>query len=192
MESFEQHLKEFVEFSTSALQTEDEFLRKAFSQYVNTQHYGDWPHGITILFETTLVYFIFRELLSRKFPLEVLWEHEYPSNRSLKADLALRDIRGGMLKEQAFLEFKIWKSDTTEEISTDIKKLKDNLGDYKEAPTQAFVFIFWWEPEQNEEDNLKWLENELGIDLFKSSSFRTKWKGSSYRMATLALFEVRL
>ncbi len=193
MVSFEQHLKEFFVVATSALQREDEFLRESFSQYEDTKHYLDWPHGIPILFEVILVYLIFRELLSRKFSLEVLWEHEYPSNRKSKADLVLRENRGGISREQAFIEFKIWKRDDAKEIEADIEKLKGELGGYNEVPTRAFVLLFWSNPDQNEEsDNLEWLKENLEADFIMSSSFWTRVQKSKYHRATLALFEVGL
>ena len=145
-----------------------------------------------ILFETTWVYLTFRELVSRRFPLEVLWEPEYPSNRKLKADLVLRENRGGISREQAFIEFKIWKSEDAKEIEADIKKLKDGLGGYNEVPTRAFVLLLF-ESDHNEElDYLKWLKKNLKVDFIMSSSFWTKGRESKYHIATLALFEVGL
>ena len=56
--------------------------------------------------------------MRNKFPLSVSWEHPYPHNYALKADMALMNAD----KIEAFVEFKIWTTEDGREIRSDINK----------------------------------------------------------------------
>lgn len=79
-------------------------------------------HGIGCLYETTLVYCIWKELLRDRFPLEVSWEHPYPENHMLHADMALlaedRQV-------DSLIEYKLWESEDAREIRGDVEKYRN-------------------------------------------------------------------
>ena len=56
--------------------------------------------------------------MRNKFPLSVSWEHPYTDNYALKADMALMNAN----KIEAFVEFKIWRTEDGREIRADINK----------------------------------------------------------------------
>ena len=111
------------------------------------------PAGVSCLFETTFVYITIKQLLKDKFPLVVSWEHPYPNNKSLKADMALlnscdtNDIN-------SLIEFKKWNTEDGKEIKEDIDKLNTVVGYDK------YMVIIEY-TDNKIEDNKKYLENEL-------------------------------
>lgn len=111
--------KLFFKSVVQAVVNEEEELNNLFA--INSEKYKTLlPYGVSCLFETTYVYIIIKQLLNNKFPLLVSWEHPYPSNNNLKADLALLDDKNSI---NSFVEFKIWESEDAKEIKSDIDKL---------------------------------------------------------------------
>lgn len=108
---------QFFRSACQALIKEDQELRDLFLD--NEPLYDKQHNGICCLYETTMVYLTFKELLKNKFPLSVSWEHPYPGMPSLKADL-------GLLKDDqtidSLVEFKIWTSEDGYEIRKDVEK----------------------------------------------------------------------
>lgn len=132
-----------------SLAEEDQALREAMGRGAKrTGGYSDVAHGLTYwLFETTLVYFVFRAWL----PLtRVAWEHAVGdrSNRpaagvdikrgaSEKCDLIVFDADG---RPEAAFEAKWWNTKASGEgILTDVRKLR------RTCPHLAkYVLAFWW------------------------------------------------
>jgi hypothetical protein len=106
----------FFEAVYNSLISEDKELSSLFQN--NSPLYYNQHNGITCLYETTIVYLVFKELMRNKFPLAVSWEHPYPDNYALKADMALMNAD----KIEAFVEFKIWTTEDGREIRSDINK----------------------------------------------------------------------
>jgi hypothetical protein len=166
------HIDKFFEIATDALKKEDVFLAERLAFCETAGFYRDYHQGISFLFETTLIYLIFRELLANDFPrrenCEVRWEDPYPNNASKKVDLLLKP--SSPLPE-AFVEAKIWRKEFGEDLKSDIDKMK-------ELPTESrrFMLVFWWDPTDGN-TNLKWLKSELPVKTIHSNLFHTKMRG---------------
>ena len=106
----------FFEAVCDSLISEDKELSSLFQN--NSPLYNNQHNGITCLYETTIVYLVFKELMRNKFPLSVSWEHPYLDNYALKADMALMNAA----EIEAFVEFKIWTTEDGREIRSDIYK----------------------------------------------------------------------
>ena len=78
-------------------------------------------HGIGCLYETTLVYLVWKQLMRDGFPLEVSWEHPYPEDPALHADMALlaedRQV-------DCLVEYKLWTSEDAGEVRGDGEKYR--------------------------------------------------------------------
>lgn len=118
--------KSFFKSLITAITKEEKKLNELFKN--NNKDYQSFaPAGVSCLFETTLVYLTFKQLLKDNFPLLISWEHPYPNNKSLKADMALlnscdtNDIN-------SLIEFKKWNTEDGKEIKEDIDKLNTVVG----------------------------------------------------------------
>ena len=108
----------FFDSVCQALAAEEKELHPLFEQ--NRSLYRSQKiHGIGCLYETTLVYLVWKQLMRNQFPLEVSWEHPYPDNHTLHADMALlaedRQV-------DSLIEYKLWKYDDAKEIRGDVEK----------------------------------------------------------------------
>lgn len=118
--------KTFFKSLVTAIVKEENELNELYRNS-NKEYQKFAPAGVSCLFETTFVYITIKQLLKDKFPLVVSWEHPYPNNKSLKADMALlnscdtNDIN-------SLIEFKIWKTEDGKEIKEDIDKLNTVVG----------------------------------------------------------------
>jgi hypothetical protein len=158
MDDFDSHMDRFFHAATEALKMENDFLEKHFSSCErNLGFYKDTHHGISILSERTMVYFVFRELLRTEFPYEVEWEKPYP-NSSAIADLVLTQDED----EKAYIECEIgtiehWKKQKAKDIKTDLTKLN-----VLPQEIRGFVFAVWFGKEDGLE-NLNWLRRECNL-----------------------------
>ena len=118
------------------------------------------------MFETTYVYIIIKQLLKNKFPLLASWEHPYPSNNSLKADLALLDDKNSI---NSFVEFKIWESEDAKEIKSDIDKLKQETKD-----SDKYIVAIEYNSEHIDE-NGKFLGEKLGLEVIYKTRLITSF-----------------
>jgi len=100
-----------------ALIDEDQSLRTLFE--ANAPLYYKQHNGISCLYETTVVYLVFKQLLKEKFNYCLSWEYPYPGNTILKADLAL--LRNNQDCD-SLVEFKIWTSEKGDEVRWDVMK----------------------------------------------------------------------
>lgn len=66
-----------------------------------------------------MVYLVFKQLLKDGFPYIVSWEHPYPGNSSLKADMGILNADHSV---NSLVEFKIWVSEKGEEVRADVEK----------------------------------------------------------------------
>ena len=108
----------FFDSVCQALVAEEKELHPLFEQ--NRSLYRSQKiHGIGCLYETTLVYLVWKQLMRNQFPLEVSWEHPYPDNHTLHADMALlaedRQV-------DSLIEYKLWTSEDAREIRGDVEK----------------------------------------------------------------------
>jgi hypothetical protein len=108
----------FFESVIKALKEEDKDLRTLFNS--NSPLYSKQHNGIACLYETTIVYLVFKELMRNRFPLMVFWERPYPAPSLLKADMGLINEKNEI---DALVEFKIWSSEDGREIRADVEKL---------------------------------------------------------------------
>lgn len=116
----QQEEKVFFDSAVNALMEEDKHLKGLFQS--NAPLYADEHNGISCLYETTIVYQVFKKLLQNQFPLKVSWEHPYEGNPAKKADMAL--VRDGVV--DSLVEFKLWLSDDCEAIRKDVLKLEQH------------------------------------------------------------------
>lgn len=128
----------FAEAAT-ALRAEDSFLRRAFAR--RTEWRASLRRGLAYkLFETTLVYLVFRKWLDRGRQVE--WEFPYPKPHSKKAaDLVLWPDSGR--QPIAAIEVKWWLGNdkkTIPALRSDARKL-----DLWPAQTRVLL-TFWWSP----------------------------------------------
>lgn len=183
-------MQRFFTIAFEALDEENKFLKNNLSK---TNLYDKWHHGLSFLFETTLVYLIFRKLLEKNFPYEVIWEDSYTHVRSLKADLALEHSEG-----KIYIEFKIWNKENAEDIETDLVKLYPLI----KQGNRCFEFIVWRANKGEEEIHLNYLINEsrfnygLQLQKFECNHFETgfidKQKKQTPMTYMVALFEVSI
>jgi hypothetical protein len=112
-------INEFFNAVVSAIDNEEKELNTLFD--ANKDLYTKHHHGVCILYETTFVYLIFKDLLKREYPFIVYWEYPYPTNKKEHCDLALLNKNGDL---DSLIEFKIWIKDHDKEIKSDVSKLK--------------------------------------------------------------------
>lgn len=168
----DEDMKQFFEIAYTAIEQEDIILRKLFEKTDNNKKlYKDEHNGICCLYETTLVYLIFKALLENNFKYKVSWEQPYPSDKSLHSDLALKDDTG---KIQAFIEFKIWKENNCKSITDDINKLK--VEPETEVP-HKYIFVIGYGG--NLKENKEYLEEQnkdiRDKEVDEPRSFATKY-----------------
>ena len=111
--------KSFFDSFYNGLKNEDEILRRLCEQ--NAPRYDGQHNGISFLYETTMVYVVLKQLMKDEFPLTVDWEHPYPCNSALKADIGLLDAEKQV---DSLVEFKIWTSEYGKEVKHDVDKFK--------------------------------------------------------------------
>jgi len=116
-------IKTFFNAIITTIQKEESELNHLFN--LNKEFYQKHHHGVCILYETTFVYLIFKELLKQKYPFMIYWEYPYPGNKKEHCDLALLNENGSL---EALIEFKIWMQDHDREIKSDIDKLQKQTG----------------------------------------------------------------
>lgn len=157
--------KLFFKSVVQAVVNEEEELNNLFAN--NSEKYKTLlPYGVSCLFETTYVYIIIKQLLKNKFPLFASWEHPYPSNNSLKADLALLNDKNDII---SFVKFKIWESKDAQEIKSDIDKLKQET----EVSDKYIVAIEY--NSEHIDENRKFLKEELKLDVIYKTQLITSF-----------------
>lgn len=107
----------FFSSMCKAINGEDRELRKLFAN--NDPLYAQQHNGICCLYETTMVYLVFKQLMKDSFPYTVSWEHPYPNNNSLKADMGILNADNSV---NSLVEFKIWFSEKGDEVRADVEK----------------------------------------------------------------------
>jgi len=182
------HIDAFFTTATEALRSENEFLAEHLAACEPEGFYGDYHQGIQFLFETTLVYLIFRGLLATGFVrqqhCEVRWEEPYPNSVEKKVDLLLRprDL------PPAYIECKIWKHEYAEDLKADIYKMSVLPND-----SRRFLLALWWE-DRERRDNLEWLMQNLSVKVAGQIRFQIGWRNRLKHIETrdcvLALLEV--
>lgn len=116
-------IEAFFKASVDAIIKEERELNLLFD--ISKDLYQKHHHGVCILYETTFVYLIFKELLKQQYPYMIYWEYPYPGNKKEHSDLALINKEG---KLEALIEFKIWTLNHDREIKADIVKLQKENG----------------------------------------------------------------
>jgi len=143
MDSLDANINKFFSVAVSALKQENKFLEEYFSACEKEfGFYKDRHQGIWILFETTMVYLIFRRLLCEKFPLEIKWEWPYPyPNKKCKVDIVL----GHDKNNKAYIEFKTWSGNSVITKPKNSKLLEDDIRKLESLsePNHGFVFLLW-------------------------------------------------
>lgn len=136
------------ERASAALAKENRALERAFAatKAKNGHHYLKVGHGLTYwLFETTLVYVIFKDWL-RDTP--VVWEHALARSRDEKkgqktVDLVVFDDGREEAAVEAAIEAKWWndsRKKTRSSLESDVKKLRAGFPDAK----RRYLMTFWW------------------------------------------------
>lgn len=133
-------LKELLSKARDALQREDEALKGAFERAASERHatYEGANHGLLYwVFETTLVYAIFKEWI----PLaDTLWESAYQQRSNTYLDLRVRPVPA---RSWGF-EAKWWQQSTkkyTEGLMNDAQRLLD-----ADDLDERFLLTFWCSP----------------------------------------------
>ncbi len=173
------YIDTFFSVAADALVSEDKFLAQRLAEGEAAGFYSDYPQGISFLFETTLIYLIFRELLARDFPrrehCEVRWEEPYPDSVAKKADLLLKPSPP---QPEAFVECKIWKKERGEDLKGDVDKMRG-----LPSESRRFLLVLWSELSDGIA-NLEWLENELPGKIVGSRRFPTKCRNRDRKIET--------
>lgn len=155
----------FFKSVVQAVVSEEEELNNLFVN--NSEKYKTFlPYGVSCLFETTYVYIIIKQLLKNKFPLLSSWEHPYPSNNNLKADLALLNDKNDI---NSFVEFKIWESEDAQEIKSDIDKLVQEI-----KVRDKYIVAIEYNSEHIDE-NEKFLEEKFGLEVIYKTRLITSF-----------------
>lgn len=181
--------------AVDGLEAEDRILAAAISQGNNTHGgYKDVAPGLAYwLFETTLVYVIFRAWVSSR---HVAWEHALAPS-AVRADAYTEPRRGASEKcdlmllgadgePEAAFEAKWWNSALAgSSLLADVKKLR------RTCPTiDKFLLTFWTstDAEKDLKDAQVFCERN-GLALVYCASFPTKLVGTSGRF-TLGVVHV--
>ena len=158
--------RRFFDAFYRGLKSEDELLRELCKQ--NTPRYESQHNGIAFLYETTMVYVVIKQLMKDDFPLSISWEHPYPHNNALKADLGLLDKNKQI---DSLVEFKIWMSEDGKEVRHDVEKY--NSCEFDGDKYLCLVEISGG----NIADNAKFLLRENDeLELLYKDSFETLFK----------------
>ena len=150
----ERELRGLFQAALDALRAEDESLKACFFDGEKQRHpTGRGAPGLTYwLFETTLVYFIFKAWLPK---VHDVWEHVLEANSKLrpepysqgrkgaheKCDLAILDAAGIV---QAAFEAKWWNNSTSRtqnSLRADASKLRRAFPD---GGVEKYLLTFWW------------------------------------------------
>lgn len=186
-QTLDTQLSALVSSAAAAVAKEDALLRGYLDAC--TEEFGfykEWPHGVTCLYEQSLVYVIIRELLGSRFPYEVGWEQPYPGAPGVRADLCIK-VDGQM---RACIECKVWLREDAAEIKHDLDKMTVLPPDVR----RFVLVLFWNETLQQIRDNVEWLCSTFGLKPVPPSpcTFRTKVLHHGQpadAIAALAVFE---
>ena len=155
--------EQFFWLSHQAVEQEDSYLRSLFEKC--SDKYAKHHHGVAFLYETTYVYLILKKLLESDFPAEVIWEHPYPNNGSLHADLGIIEDQ----KKVTLVEFKLWTTEDDKQIKGDIEKLR-------QEPPEVGKLVYVISYGGDKEDNIKYLlEHNDGLKLLDDATVKTRW-----------------
>jgi hypothetical protein len=146
-----------------AIQNEENELNNLFD--LNKHYYQKNHHGVCMLYETTFVYLIIKELLKIQYPLTAYWEYPYPSNSKQHCDLALINKEGVL---DSLIEFKIWTTDDDIAIKNDVFKLQ------KEQGCNKYIFVIGYGGDINENNNYLCRDN-APLKIVKMRGFKTKF-----------------
>lgn len=179
---FRDEIARFFELAHSAICSEDQFLARTM-EAAERDHgfYRDYHHGISALFETTLVHLVVHRLLADDFPMQARWEDAYPgSGRRVDLVLEAPDRR------KVAIEFKFWRMDDASDLVRDVEKLALLPADY----VRRLLFAIWREPEPTDV-NLRWLETEKGFKVIGTKRFPTHFRSPKGTTAScmMALLE---
>lgn len=153
----------FFDYALEAILREEHELNILFDS--NANYYKKHHHGVCILYETTFVYLIFKELLRKRFPFTVYWEYRYPSNSREHCDLALLNEDGTL---DSLIEFKIWMTDDDDAIKNDVLKLQ------KEQGCKKYIFIIGYGGDIEENHNYLMRDN-APLKLVDKKGIKTKY-----------------
>lgn len=180
---------QFFSSACQALIDEDQELRELFTR--NDPLYSQQHNGICCLYETTMVYRIFKQLMKDRFPYSLSWEHPYPGNPGSKADLAILNPDKNI---KSLVEFKIWTSEKGDEVRGDVEK-------YLRCSFTGSKYLFIVEyagPESDIIDNRNFLQvNNPEMDFLRMESFTTtfydhqKTKQHVYNPINLYFFKMK-
>lgn len=148
-------LRRLLTLAAEALYDEDDALYAAFSASPSSAFGPARNHGLAYwLFETTLVYFVFKRWLLAGFGAE--WEYPYLGDRQAKADLITVDTQNA---PDRLFEVKWWNRDdakTNQRVIDDVRKLLSWDG-----TIHRYLITFWTE---NIEDFNRPLEDERHLE----------------------------
>jgi hypothetical protein len=156
--------KDLLKCAAVALKVENAGLEAAFGKRRRT--WGTAPiKGVSKslaywVFEENLVYTMFKALLKSPKKPRVEWESPYPKDRSKKADLVVRGIKG---KPTLVFECKWWNNNhkkTLKALADDVAKLRL----WPEA--ERYLLTFWWSwngLKEDEESVAKAASKEPGL-----------------------------
>lgn len=144
------NIRALFKAALAALRTEDESLQKCFKKSDTTV-----AHGLTYwLFETTLVYLIFKAWLPKA---NVYWEHALErevarrpnptivgrSGAHEKCDLAIRG-NGADGRIVAAFEAKWWNNSSTKTKASLIEDANKLRRGFPDPAVQKYLLTFWW------------------------------------------------
>lgn len=177
-------LESLLNSANHALKKEDNHLKKIFKESKFKQFYDNYNQGLSYwLFETTLVYIIFKAWISLE---TVEWEYSYPNNKLKKCDLVVFTGES-YLREKSrvkwIFESKWWLNKKTSKpislIKKDINKIKSWKNNIN-TPEGRYILTFWHSKQcdlyENLEKVLRFTEKkENGVKLIYYDYFKTHY-----------------
>lgn len=174
----------FFNATVDAIRKEEQELNQLFN--INKDLYRKHHHGVCILYETTFVYLVFKELLKRDYPFMIFWEYPYPGNKKEHSDLALLNKDGEL---EALIEFKIWTQDDDRKIKADIEKLQ------KETGCTKYIVVIGYGGDINENNEYLLKQNPslmlIGMKGLTTSFFKTKLDRLEDNELNIYMYEVK-
>lgn len=176
----------------SAIKKEELELNQLFKK--NSELYQNHHHGVCILYETTFVYLIFKELLKHEYPFKIYWEfpypdnkkEHYPDNKKEHCDIGLIRNNGDV---EALIEFKIWTENHDRKIKADILKLQKVTG------CKKYIVILGYGGDIHENHDYLMTENPslhlIGMDGLTTNFFKVKEDRLEANELNVFMYEIK-
>jgi hypothetical protein len=147
------------------LKKENDFIEEKLLSKTEP-YYKNWHSNVFSLYETTMAYLIYKNVLKTNSEIDIFHEDQYPKNPLKHCDLTIK--KG---EEKAYIEIKLWKTNDYDPIIPDLKKLTKETNEN----ASCFELIIWQDSNiVNTDKYIKDLENDLNLKKVNVDTFPTK------------------